>query len=161
MSAAGLPNPKEVCDLFHDLLGREVTSSAGAPVQITLDDPAVVAVYVDDNLRMYGLVLFDVPLAAFAGAALALVPPGGAEDAAQAKALTPALAENVSEILNIATAMLAAKTAHHLRLHCVYQADEPVPADVAALASLFGSRVDLTLAVAGYGSGQISIVLAS
>ncbi len=161
MSNAALPNPKDVCDLFGDLLGREVISSAGNPVEITLEDPAVVAVYVDDALHMYGLILLDVPLAAIAGAALALVPPLVAEESAKAKALTQALAENVSEIMNIATALIAGKTDRHLRLYRVYEPNETVPTDIVALASSFGARLDLALSVAGYGQGLISIVLAT
>lgn len=155
-----LPAVKDVVELFDHLLSRPVTASRGHRVEVTLEHPGVVAVYVDDRLAMYAVVLFDLALAAHAGAALALYPPEVAHAAVEIQILSDALAENVSEIMNVMTPLLSATDAPHLRLHKVYQADDRLPPDIAALASTLGRRLDLGLAISGYDSGELSIVFA-
>ncbi len=154
-----LPTTKDIRDLVSALLGRDVTASFGAPVPATLDDPAVVAVYVDDRLHMYGVLVVDVPLAASCAAALALLPPHVAELAATSNALTDALCENIREIANIMTSLLAGSAAPHLRLYQVYEPGARLPADVAALVAMFGARADVRLSISGYGDGCLSFVL--
>jgi hypothetical protein len=154
------PSPKEICDLFTHLFGRPVTASRGHRVEVTLENPGVVAVYVDDRLAMYALVLFDVAFAASAGAALALLPPQVADAAVDIAILSDALAENVAEIMNVMTQLLAGPDSPHLRLHKVYQVDDRLPPDIAGLASTLGKRVDVGLDIAGYSPGELSIVFA-
>jgi len=154
-----LPAPKDVCDLLNMLLGRDVTSGPGAPVPITLNDPAVVAVYVDSKLRMQAVIVLDIALAAACGAALALLPPHAAELAATSKALPDALGENIGEVLNVMAPLLTPPDAPQLRLYRTYQPGERLPADVASLALMFGRRLDVTLSVGAYGRGAISVVL--
>jgi hypothetical protein len=157
------PTFKDICDLFGGLLGRQVTAASGARVAITFDEPGMVAVYVDDNLAMFAVALFDVPLAAACGAALGLLPPRVVETCLVANALTDAIADNVAEIMNVMTGIVSGPQSPelrlpHLRLHKVYRTEELLPFDVATLASTLGRRVDVELTVAGYGGGQLSIV---
>jgi hypothetical protein len=127
-------------------------------VEVTLDRPGVVAVYVDDRLAMQAVALFDIPFAAAAGAALAMLPVAVVDIATDSQALNDALAENVAEIMNVMTPLLAGPDSPHVRLHKVYQPDARLPVDIAVLASTLGRRVDLELSVAGYGNGELSIV---
>jgi hypothetical protein len=154
-----LPAPKDICDLFTALLGRDVRSAPSGPVAVTRADPAVVAVYVDDKLGMYAVAVMDLPLAISCGAALALMPAHAAELAIASKALTELLADNIAEIVNIMTSLLAVPQVPHVKLHHVYQPGDTLPGDVAALAATFGSRTDLSLSIPGYGSGAMSFVL--
>jgi hypothetical protein len=155
-----LPAIKEVVELFENLLSRQVTATRGHRVEVTLERPGVVAVYVDDRMALYAVVLFDVALAAYAGAALALYPTEVAEAAVEIHILSDALAENVAEIMNVMTPLLADSDARHLRLHKVYQADDRLPPDIAGLASTLGRRLDMGLSISGYSSGELSIVFA-
>ena len=59
------------------------------------------AVYVDAHLGLRALVVADLPLAARAGAAIALMPAGAAEVAVEEGQLSEALYENAQEILNV------------------------------------------------------------
>jgi len=158
-TVAALPAPKDICDLLSMLFGRDVTSAPGAPVPVTLNDPAVVAVYVDQKLTMHAVVILDIALAAACGAALGLLPPHTAELAATSKALPDALGENASEVLNVMTPLLTVPDAPQFRLYRSYQPGERLPADVASLASMFGRRLDLTLSMGAYGRGAMSVVL--
>ena len=157
--ASHLPVPKQIKDLFEGVLGRDVTLAPSPPFAPGPKAPASVAVYVDDSLRITALIACDLPLSAYAGGALGLVPVAGAQAAVDAGALTETLAENLYEVLNIAASMFNAPGAEHLRLHEVHPAGVPLPPMVRAQALTLGRREDVTLDVAGYGKGQLSVVL--
>ena len=154
-----LPIPKQIKDLLEGVLGRDVTLSPSPPFAPGPKAPASVAVYVDDSLRITSLIACDLRVSAYAGAALALVPPGGAEAAVEAGALTETLVENLFEVLNIAASMFNEPGATHLRLHEVHPAGVPLPPMVRAQTLTLGRREDMTVEIAGYGTGQLSIVM--
>jgi hypothetical protein len=157
--ASHLPVPKQIKDLLEGLLGRDVTLAPAAPFAPGPRTPASVAVYVDDALRITALVACDLPLSAYAGAALGLVPIGGAEAAVEAGGLTETLSENLYEVLNIAASMFNEPGADHLRLHELHPAGEPLPPMVRAQSLTLGRREDVSLDIAGYGKGQLSVVM--
>src|SRR5437773_934901 len=110
-----LPAPIAIRNLMEDLLGRDVSVKPGDPFTTTAH--TLTAIYVDDNLRMACVIGLDLPLAAYSGAALGLMPAGGAQDCIEDKALSPVLAENVSELCNILTGLLNRDGAPHVRLY--------------------------------------------
>jgi hypothetical protein len=154
-----LPLPKQIKDLLEGLLGRDVTLAPAAPFAPGPKAPASVAVYVDDFLRVTSLIACDLPLSAYAGAALGLVPPAGADAAVDAGALTETLSENLYEVLNIAASMFNASGADHLRLHELHAAGTVLPPMVRAQSLTLGRREDVTLDIAGYGAGRLSVVM--
>jgi hypothetical protein len=154
-----LPVTKEIRDLLTELLGRDVSVSPGAPLAPTPKTPCTIGVYVDDSLQVTALVAADLPLSAHAGAAIGLVPAAGAEAAIEEGTLSETLRENLYEVLNIAASLFNADGATHLRLYDVHHAGLPVPPNVLGLALTLGRREDLTVEVAGYGSGRLSVVL--
>ena len=155
-----LPGAMEVREVFEGLLGRDVeVTTGGAMVNPGLPGGALVGIYIDNHLKLGALVLFDLPLAARAGAAIALVPASTADFAIEDRALTPALLDNGAEILNIAGSMFNAEGAPHLKLDCCYAPGEPLPSDVAQWVLAYVRRIDLTLAIKGYGPGQFSALV--
>ncbi|WP_110180314.1 hypothetical protein [Nocardioides solisilvae] len=154
-----LPAPKEVRDLLAELLGRQVEISFAAPLAPGPESPATFAVYVDDYLRVSALMVLDVPLSAYAGAAIGLVPPNVATNAIRWNVLPPLLEENLREVLNVMVNLFHAGDADHLRLHVVHPAGGAVPQDVLARALTLGQRTDVSVDVAGYGRGTLSVVL--
>ena len=154
-----LPLPKQIRDLFGELLDREATLTPAAPLAPGPRTPATIAVYVDDYLRISALIVCDLELSAYAGAALGLVPVAGAEAAVEAGALTDVLTENLGEVLNIAASMFNAPGAEHLRLHEVHPAGQPLPPALLAQALTLGRREDFLIDIGGYGSGHVSVVL--
>lgn len=154
-----LPQPKQVRDLLTELLGREVTLSPGAPYAPGPDTPASVAVYVDDQLGIRALIACDLTLSAHAGAAIGLVPPGGAQAAVEDGKLTDTLAENFYEVLNIAASMFNVPGADHLKLHALHPAGPPLDPQLRISTLTLGRREDLAVSIAGYGDGVLSIVL--
>lgn len=154
-----LPSTKEIRDLLTGLLGREVSLVPSSPYAPRPDEPASVAVYVDDYLRITALVVCDLRLSAHAAAALGLVPVGGAEAAIEENTLTDTLRENLYEVLNVASSLFNAPGADHLRLYELHAAGPALPPAVRIQALTLGRREDLAVGIAGYGSGQLSVVL--
>ena len=152
-----LPNPKDVRDLIEGLIGKDVTVGNGDP--ISLNDKPAVAVYVDPTMATTALVLADVPLAAWCAGAFALLPKGGLEDAIDDGELSDMHLEVLYEVVNVMAALFNGEGINHSKLYKLYAPGEPVPGDIAGLAAAF-NRIDLTVDVAGYGKGSLSIVLA-
>jgi hypothetical protein len=154
-----LPAAKNVKDMLSGLVGKEVAVSPGAPVTPTPDKPVSVAVYVDPHLAINALCVLDLGASAYTGGALALLPPGGCQDAVEEDGeLTPLLVEALHEVVNVLSALFNIAGAPHSKLHKLYAAGESLPGDVEGmLANL--NRVDLGIEVPGYGKGQISFVV--
>ncbi|CAA9419620.1 MAG: hypothetical protein AVDCRST_MAG35-1897 [uncultured Quadrisphaera sp.] len=151
-----LPPAKEVRDLLEGLLGKDVDFADGRRVT---DAGGLVGVYVDDRLGMRAVVACDIAMAAYVGAAIGLMPAGGAQDAVDDGELFPVLRDNAAEVLNVMAALFNVGTAPHLRLYGHYAAGDDLPGDVAQRLGSLGPRVDWAVAVKGYGRGELSIIL--
>lgn len=154
-----LPAPKEVRDLLGDLLDKDVQLRPGPPFAVSDFYPASIATYVDDTLTVRAAVAFDLPLSAYAGAALALVPVSAAAAAIEEGAVTGSLAESLSETCNVMASLFNANGARHLRLYAAHVAGEKLPADARVRTQVLGRREDFLVDVAGYGTGRLAIVL--
>ena len=154
-----LPPAKAVRDLLLDLLGRNVDVAPGDPYAPEGGERATLAVYVDDAMRTRAVAVADLPFSAYAGAAIGLVPAGGAEAAIEDRALSTAIEENLYEVLNICAALLNAEGAPHVKLYGMYGPGTVPPVDVSGFARTIGRRLDLQVTVTGYGAGRLSLVL--
>jgi hypothetical protein len=152
-----IPAPKAVKELLEGLLGRDVEVSPADPLRVGDLPRTAVAVYVDDTMRMSAVAGLDLPLAANVGAAIGLVPPGGAQACVEDKELSPMIAENFTEVCNVLTTLLNREGAPHLRLHQVFLPGQTAPGDASSRLLALGSRLDLDVLVAGYGSGRFSL----
>ncbi|GAT71119.1 hypothetical protein HS048_36185 [Planomonospora sp. ID91781] len=155
-----LPAPKAIKDLFEDMLGRGVTVGITDPAVAESLRKAVVALYVDNSRKLTAVVGFDLHLASFAGAAIGLIPVGGAEASIEDGELTPMLSDNVREICNILTGLLNQQDLPHLKLYEAYMPGEAAPADATSRLLALGARLDLKVDIAGYGSGRFWLSLA-
>lgn len=158
MTTVVLPHPKDVRDLFEGLLGRDVEVGPGDPVVPSETTFAGVGLYVEDNLSLSGAVAADLSLTAYAGAALGLVPVDSANDQIRARSLMGQTWENFAELLNIGVSMFNQDGSPHVRLYSTHEPGELPQADVLDLLRGLGRRIDLTVSIAGYGRGTISIV---
>jgi hypothetical protein len=156
-----LPPNKAVKDVLEDLLGRDVDVRLSqdrtpiGPENLTME-----AVYVDDQMGTRAVIITDLPLTAYCAAAIGLVPPGRAEAAIEHGGLTDALVENISEVFNIMAGLFNRRGAPHVRLYAWYPPGEPAPADIADLTAAYIGRTDLDIGIAGYGDGQMGIIIA-
>ena len=154
-----LPATKDVRDLLVGLLGKEVTLSPTGPLAPGPSTPASVAIYTDDSLQLRAVIACDLAFSARAGAALALMPPGSADAALEEGALDETLRDNLYEVLNIAASLFNVGDAPHVKLYDLHPAGLPLPPDVRVRTLTLGRREDLTVDIAGYGAGRLSIVL--
>ncbi|WP_323792674.1 hypothetical protein [Nocardioides sp.] len=154
-----LPAPKELRDLFHDVLAKDVALRPGPPFAVSDFYPASIASYVDDTLTVRAVVALDLPLSAFAGAAVALLPGASATSAIQLGAVSGALAEGVNEICSAMTSLFSSATSRPLRLYAAHVAGSPLPADARMRTQVLGRRQDVFVDVAGYGTGRLAVVL--
>lgn len=158
-SPVHLPAPKQVRDLLGDLLDREVTLRPGPPFAVSAYYPASVAQFVDDSLVVRAVAAFDLPLSAHAGAALALVPATGAEQAIHDGVLSDTMAEGLQEVFNVMASVFNVGNAPHLRLYSAHTAGQDLPPDARIRTQVLGRRADFLVDVAGYGSGRVAVVL--
>lgn len=158
-----LPTAKAVRDMLEELLGRDIAVGDGKPAAAADLQKAAVAIYIDDTKRIVGVSGMDLPLAAWCGAAIGLVPKGGAEDCVQEGELTKMLGENVREVCNIMAALLNSEKSPHVRLEkesCFLPGESP-PQEAQTRLVALGARLDLVVTVTGYGTGRLWISLAT
>ena len=159
MSTVTLPAPKDVRDMLAGLVGRNVTVSPGAPVTPTADKPVSVAVYVAPDMSINALCVMDLAASAYTAGGLALLPPGGCQDAVEEDGeLSGMQVEALHEVVNVLSALLNTPDAPHSKLHRLYAPGEEVAGDLAGMLAGF-NRIDLGVEVQGYGKGALSLVL--
>ena len=154
-----VPTAFEVRDLFESLLGRAVEWT-GTSDHVDPIDGATIGAYTNDIGQVRALILCDIPLTAWAGSAIALLPHNGAESTIKGGLLTAAQFDNLAEILNVAGSMFNRPNSPHVRLDTTYAPRETLPADVAKWTLVPASRIDGVLTIQGYGEGRISVVVA-
>ena len=154
-----LPAAKDIRDMLTGLVGKPVAVSPGAPVTPTPERPVAVAVYVDPQMAVNALCLMDLGAAAYTGSALALLPPGGAQDAVEEDGeLTGMQVEALHEVVNVLSALFNVPGAPHSKLHKLYAPGEDLPGDLEGMLAAF-NRVDLAIEVPTYGKGALSFVI--
>jgi hypothetical protein len=159
VSTVLLPAAKDVRDMLAGLIGKPVSVSPGAPVTPAPDRPVSVAVYVDPYMAINALCLMDLPASAYTGGALALLPPGGCQDAVEEDGeLSSMMVEALHEVVNVLSALFNTPGAPHSKLHKLYAPGDDVPGDVEGMLAGF-NRIDLDVDISGYGKGSLSLVL--
>jgi hypothetical protein len=159
MSTVLLPAAKDVRDMLSGLVGKAVAVSPGAPVTPEPNRPVTVAIYTAPDMSVNALCVMDLGASAYTAAALALLPPGGAQDAVEEdKELSPMLLEALHEVVNVLSALFNTPGAPHSKLNKLVADGEDVPGDIAGMLAGF-NRLDLVLEVPGYGKGGLSLIL--
>jgi hypothetical protein len=160
MAINKMPNEKDVRDALSGLLFRDCAIAPGEPVVPAPAAPVTIGVYVDDRLGTAAVIVTDLALSAYAGAAIGLIPPGGAEAAIEDKELSPTVKENLDEVLNVLASLFNAQGEPHVKLYATYSFSDTPPSDISAVLRALGRRLDVTVDVAGYGKGSLSVILA-
>ncbi|MEO1079400.1 MAG: hypothetical protein AAFY29_07590 [Pseudomonadota bacterium] len=120
-------------------------------------EKCVVAIYLSDDDQPIAAALSDYRFAAFTGAALTRIPPGGAEDAADEKDLGESIRENVQEVFNICSRLLMTADSPHLRLGNMYEGVDDIPDGEKAVFAAT-SRASFTVDVPNYGDGKVTFI---
>lgn len=156
-----VPNSKEIRDVIEGMLGRTTDiENDYSHIDPGADLGASVAVYVDALNRTMAVVVADFHFTAYAGAALALMPPAGAQDVVNSGGPCPdSYLENMYELLNVMSSIFNKDDAPHLRIHLMYTPGEILPPDLADAVKTYGNRIDVTANIEGYGQGRLAIIV--
>lgn len=152
-----VPTLKDVKDLAEGLLGRDVDVAEGNPIDVASGDPILLGTYLEPNNRLGCIAVMDLSLAVWVGAALGLLPPGGAEDMIDEKDPSEAVIENSCEFLNILAHPFGESTEVHQRLDALFKPGDQLPAQIATGAASTLRR-DVSCEVKGYGTGGLSMI---
>lgn len=144
MSTRTLPSPAQLKPLLSNLLGKDVTIAAGGAFA---PDSLDFAAYVGDDNSVCYVVGSSKEFSAYSGAALAMLPPGRANEAIKDGG-DDMLAMAYQEVLNVLTRAINDLGGVHVRLPVGEKYD--VPELSAANAATY------TISVSGYGEGVLA-----
>ncbi len=167
ISRFSMPAPHAVGNLLSDLLARSVkVSQTASPSPARAPAPAsrasrAVAIYTNDAGEAAALCVCDMALASSVGAALSMIPAGVAAEASRAGVMPTTIAENLYEVANVAASLFNADGGPHLKLREVVTAAATLPTTLSEVVARASERIDYDIAIAGYGPGQMSMLLAS
>lgn len=153
-----LPARTSIRDLLTDLLGCKVSVTDGPRQQLDPGRKAQLAVYRFDDGELAALCVADHDLACSAGAAIADLPPEDVVEARNSGELEGDLSEFYRETVNVLSRLLNTPETPHVVLEQVHPVPGQVPSDVASMAVAPGLRVDLAVAVEGYGGGAMTLL---
>jgi hypothetical protein len=155
MSSIPLPDAAQVKALLGCLF-EGLSVRPAAKLDVTEASACFVAVYISDDGAARALCACDLSFAANGGAVLSMLPCAAANDAIEAKELTPAMSDNLREVMNICTRLILKDGSPHLRLQQVV----PSRQMSAAVAAIAGSktRVDFEVGLGKYGTGILAVI---
>jgi hypothetical protein len=151
-----LPDAAKV-KLMLGLLYDGLEVKPGKKFEVAPASGSWVGLYVADDGAAVAACVADLGFATNSSAALSMLPPAVAKDAAKTKELTEVMVGNLREIMNICTRLLMDDSSAHLRLESVYPSKSLPPAAAQLLGALKG-RVDFELTVPKYGPGTLAVV---
>jgi len=148
------PTAASVTSLLAMLYGDDLAAS-------DFDSSSVagqrLATFIDDDDRLVAACVCDRQFVVYSGAALSMIPAGGAEDMIAENSITDAIAGNFHEVMNICTKLMMSDSSAHLRLGQTLDcAQQP---ELAPALEALGTRVGFEVEIPGYGKGALAIYM--
>jgi hypothetical protein len=157
-----LPIPEDIRDFMRDLLGvavsvdkRRIDPSCIGTAALPADRCWVTGRYIDDDGALVGACVADLPLAASAGAALAMMPTSVVAECVKSGCLEGALRDNFHEVVSVVSAMLNGTGDAHVRLADVV---DDVPPDVVELFMRATAHKQFEVTIVGQLGGTLALV---
>lgn len=158
MTTTALPlKAASAARLFSDLAGRAVEEQVVTARSLDAAISMVRGVYAVEG-RVAVVMLLDVELAAALAAALVVAPAAMVRESVVEGRLSPMLHDAVHEVLNIANRLVNRPEGEHYLLVAQFLPGEASSPEAAALIESPEARADLRLAVAGFGTGMLTVV---
>ncbi|QQD17787.1 hypothetical protein I6N98_15810 [Spongiibacter nanhainus] len=132
--------------LFGD--GTEVASVDSASISAS-----AAAKYVSDEDALVALCVCDAAFLAYSGAALSMMPKGGAEDMIADGDFSKTILENFYEVMNICSRLIMSDTSLHIRLDTTVVGDAVAEARSALSPS---QSIAFKISIPKYGDGQLT-----
>lgn len=152
-------NPAAVLlKVLSGLYDRSVVIAPAAAFEPSAAVPAVIASYQSDSGDPLGLWICSMAAAAHLGAALSLLPKAVADDCARRNRLEDNLVDNFREVANVCSVVIAECLGERALLSGMQERAAAIPSELAAFVKTT-KRFDLSVDVAGYGKGPVSLRL--
>jgi len=154
-----LPQEIEIRQMLGMLFGDELEiKSAETPLDTGADSNNAAALFVSDDGEPVTACICDLPFAAFAGAALSMIPKGGAEDAAKSGDLSETMLGNLHEIMNICSRLFMKSDSPHLKLENIYSSIKDLPENAREMVGTVKDQLHFQVTIPGYGDGHLSFL---
>ena len=151
-----LPNIAQVRELLGMLFDGMIVKAA-PKFDLSPQSNAYFGVYIAAGGAPVALCACDIAFAANCGAALSMLPPNAAKDAAKSKELTEVMVANLREVMNICTRLLLHENTPHLKLDALFSASK-LPEPAAAIIAAAKGRIDFEITLAKYGPGLFAVI---
>jgi hypothetical protein len=152
-----LPNDRETLGVLSMLYGDDI-KVAEDEESLAIENSKLYGLYVDADGKPVAVCLCDTPFAAYAGAALSMLPPGGAEDAAENGDISATMKENVYEVMNICSRLLMSDDTPHLKLENMYNDITELSEEAVEMISTAEAGKHFGIDIPNYGKGRLSLV---
>ncbi len=159
MSPVKDPKINTLHTLLGGIYGRAVPVEAIAKFEPSSMKACAIAVYVDNQDQVVGLLVCTVAAAGYMGAALSLLPKSVADESIKRGALDEGLLDNFQEVANICSSLFTEYLGSRVHLKTVVAKAAALPPEYKAFVQS-AMRTDVTVDVPNYGSGQVSIRIA-
>ena len=147
------PSETSVLKYLEMLFGDDVKVTKG---KSTPPVSSYLGVFLDDEDALAGGCVADINFAAYAGAALTILPKGVADDAIKSKEITEVMSANLGEVFNILTRVVVDEGSDHLRYQRVV-----APGKDPSVSETFKALPEscFTIQIPNYGQGQLSFFI--
>lgn len=152
MAGRCVPPAAAVAELLTSLFGKPTKAVKGSAAGRTMK--AGVS-YADGDGQTMAVALCDLEFAAAVAAALSMLPPAIAAEAAKKGVLAESLLENVREVFNVLSSLLNVGCDNHVRAASFYLPPKTVPADVTAFSTKAKLRAEYDVTVQGYAPSKL------
>ena len=156
---AALTDVPGTAKLFAAALRRDVTATVIKPLPETALFFA--GLYVNGEGTVIGGCFADKAFAAYAGAALSLVPADAARECIAADEPDEILMENFAEVLNVCSRLFDRGSDQRVKLSAMEEPGTSRSATSLDMLRRPAKRHDLELDIAGYGKGRLVLALVS
>jgi len=151
-----LPEAAHVKDLLG-MLFDGLTVKPGSKLDLSPKARSYLGLYAADDGHLAAFCGCDMAFAATTSAALSMMPPAAAKDAAKEPELTAVMLANLHEVLNICTRLILRDDSPHLKLQQICHIGA-LPAAAAALLGTASRRIDFEVGIAKYGNGSLAVL---
>jgi hypothetical protein len=155
MSYYALPDNIQLRQHLEMLFGDGVAVNPAGPLGA---DAPHCGTYRDNAEEPVAVCLCDNAFAAYAGAALSMMMPADAKEAAEQGTLSEVMRANLYEVMNILSSLLMNDHTQHLRMRELSTPDKR-DAAVKAIAATPGTQAGFNVDIPRYGSGRLVLAL--
>ena len=156
-STFNLPDDKAVSEMLEMLLGRPIKVQGSEPLDTSAGAALMIASFVTDRDAVGALCVWELSLAAYAGAALSLIPADTVKDMPSGE-FPETITANLHEVSNVLVGLFNCANVRRLSMKSLIDSRQPLPINSVALLREPADRLDLEVEIPGYGKGSLALL---